>query len=118
MSVFLTTVSEWLSPMIASLKPLADVLAQEGAAFGGLCLFGLAILVVNILLLVWVAKDAQARGTSAGAWVVIVLLFGILGLLVYLVARPKGRLVACSNCGKNKPIADPICPHCGTRVIS
>jgi len=76
-----------------------------------------AILLLNIALLVWVIKDAQNRGASAGAWVFIVFLFGLLGLLAYLVARPQGKLVDCPNCGRKKPIRDQVCPHCGARVV-
>jgi len=97
----------------------STALAQNGDDFAaaGLCLVGLIFLAVNIAILVWVIKDAQARGTSAGAWLVVVLLFGILGLLVYLIARPKGKLVPCPECGRRKPITDSICPHCGKRVV-
>ena len=97
-----------------------SVLAQQGegeGAMAGLCIVGLIVLAVNIAILVWVIKDAQARGTSPGAWLVVVLLFGVLGLLAYLIARPKGKLVPCPECGKKKPIGDPICPHCGKRVV-
>ena len=76
---------------------------------------GLSLL-LNLVMLVWVAKDASERGTSAGAWLIIVFLFGFLGLLGYLVARPQGKLVECPHCGRKKPIRDQICPHCGRRV--
>lgn len=94
--------------------------SSSGGAAGGVtcCLVVIAIIVViNIALLVWLMKDAQARGTSAGAWVLVVLIFGIVGWLAYLIARPKGKLVPCPECGRQKPIVDPICPHCGRRVV-
>lgn len=75
----------------------------------------LAFFALNIALLVWVIKDANSRGTSAGAWLIIVLIFGILGLLAYLVARPQGRLINCPNCGMQRPITSLVCPHCGYR---
>lgn len=96
------------------------VLAQDGGdvfATSGLCIFGLLVVALNIALLYWVYKDAEKRGASAGAWLIVVFLFGLLGLLLYLIARPKGKLVACPHCGKQKPITDAICPHCGQRVI-
>jgi len=71
--------------------------------------------VINLLLLLWVARDAQKRGTTAGAWLLIVLLLGLPGLLIYLVARPQGRLEPCSNCGAQRPITAQVCPHCGSR---
>jgi uncharacterized protein YhhL (DUF1145 family) len=95
------------------------VLAQSEDTGGTVAICGILVvlLAINIALLVWVVKDAQNRGTSAGAWLVIVLLFGVLGLLAYLIARPKGKLVSCPECGKQKPITDAICPHCGKRVV-
>ncbi|NOZ71635.1 MAG: hypothetical protein GXP38_06940 [Chloroflexi bacterium] len=108
----LATVLSLLLPTIVSAQGGGDETA--GAAM--LCLVVLVILAINIAILVWVIKDAQARGTSAGAWTIIVILFGIFGLLAYLIARPKGRLVPCPECGRRKPITDVICPHCGKRV--
>lgn len=103
--------------VIQSLLMRTSVLAQDDALFGaGACGFLLLVLVLNIALLFWVYKDAEKRGASAGAWLIVVFLFGLLGLLLYLIARPKGKLVACPECGKMKPITDAICPHCGKRV--
>ena len=107
-----------LTTLLLLMLPTA-VFAQSDDAGGAVLCFGgiLVWLVINIAILVWVIRDAQSRGASAGAWVVIVILFGILGLLAYLVARPKGKLVPCPECGKQKPITDAICPHCGKRVV-
>jgi|SRR3972149_6612619 len=95
-------------------KPLND---NNGGLLGGSTLFICCalVLILNIALLAWVAKDANSRGTSAGAWLLIVLLFGLLGLLAYLVARPQGRLIACPNCSRQRPITSLVCPHCGYR---
>ena len=109
-----------LALCLSLLMPIG-VLAQssgEDTLFGGaICGFFLVMIVINILILVWVIKDADARGTSAGAWVVVVFLFGVFGLLAYMIARPNGKLVPCPQCGKKKPITDAICPHCGQRVV-
>lgn len=107
-------------PAMLFLAVNGTALAQddEGATVAGVSVWVCcgAILLLNLLILVWVVKDAQERGTSAGAWLMIVLIFGFLGLLAYLVARPQGKLVRCPNCGRNKPIRDQVCPHCGARV--
>jgi len=116
----LNTIARGLGMMaILSLLLPTTVFAQSGDSGGTVALCGVLIvlLVINIAILVWVVKDCQKRGASAGAWLVIVLLFGVLGLLAYLVARPKGKLVPYPECGKEKPITDPICPHCGKRVV-
>lgn len=103
--------------LLGLLAPMT-VLAQDGdGAVAALCIGFLIYMAINVAILVWVVKDAQARGTSPGAWLIIVLLFGLLGLLAYMIARPKGKLVSCPECGKKKPISDAICPHCGRRVV-
>lgn len=43
--------------------------------------------VVNILVAVWVFQDIRTRGTGSGIWIVIALLAGLLGALVYAVVR-------------------------------
>jgi len=44
-------------------------------------------LVVNILLSIWVYSDIRRRNTGSGIWIVVALLTGILGALVYAVVR-------------------------------
>jgi hypothetical protein len=45
------------------------------------------ILVVHILTAVWVYQDIKHRGCGSGIWIVIALLTGLLGTLVYAVVR-------------------------------
>jgi hypothetical protein len=72
------------------------------------------ILVLNIALLVWVARDAKARGMdSAVLWMVLVMLTGVLGLILYIFSRPQGNLIQCHICGNNRLQASAQCPHCG-----
>ena len=47
----------------------------------------LLCLVVHILVAVWVFQDIRTRGTGSGIWIVIALLAGLLGALVYAVVR-------------------------------
>jgi uncharacterized membrane protein YhaH (DUF805 family) len=74
----------------------ARVLAEPddfGYAFLALLIFGFFILiiiglfVVWILLAVWVYRDAKKRGMEATLWLLLVLLTGIIGLIVYLIVR-------------------------------
>ncbi|MFP5229346.1 MAG: bL32 family ribosomal protein [Acidobacteriota bacterium] len=89
------------------------------AAGCGLCgsfflLIFVAILALNIAILVWVARDAKARGLDNGIlWMLLVLFTGIVGLIVYLLARPQGNLVVCPNCGNKRLQAAVKCPSCG-----
>ncbi len=45
------------------------------------------ILIVHILAAVWVYQDIKQRGCGSGIWIVIALLTGLLGTLVYAVVR-------------------------------
>jgi uncharacterized membrane protein YhaH (DUF805 family) len=74
----------------------ARVLAEPddfGYAFLALLIFGFFILiiiglfVVWILLAVWVYRDAKKRGMEATLWLLLVLLTGFIGLIVYLIVR-------------------------------
>jgi uncharacterized membrane protein (DUF106 family) len=47
----------------------------------------LICLVVHILVAIWVFQDIRNRGTGSGIWIVITLLAGLLGALVYTVVR-------------------------------
>src|SRR5262249_21233074 len=104
------------------------VLAQRagddaGACAGcGMCggsmvvivLIPVVIFALNIALLVWVARDAKARGMdSAVLWMALVMFTGLVGLLIYVLSRPQGNVVPCPNCGNNRLQASAKCPHCG-----
>jgi uncharacterized membrane protein YhaH (DUF805 family) len=73
-----------------------------------------AIVVINVALLVWVARDAKARGMDGAAvWMLLVLVTGIFGLLIYVFSRPTGCLVNCISCQNRRLAAARTCPHCG-----
>ncbi|MFX1357169.1 MAG: hypothetical protein ACFFA8_07765 [Promethearchaeota archaeon] len=62
-----------------------------GGLFAGLWLMILIPViiyyVVAILLCVWVYKDAKKRDMNAAVWLVIVILTGCIGCIIYLVVR-------------------------------
>lgn len=67
---------------------------EEAAGFavlGGI--IGLACIaiwfILAIILMIWVYKDAEKRGSSGVLWLLIVLITGIIGLIIWLVVRPK-----------------------------
>ncbi len=95
----------------------SDDAAGAAAACGCFGIFGviiLAILALNIALLVWVARDAKARGMDNSVlWMVLVMLTGLLGLIIYLLSRPKGDKIACPSCGNQRLQVSVKCPHCG-----
>jgi hypothetical protein len=47
----------------------------------------LICLIVHILATVWVYQDVRKRKAGSGIWIVITLLAGLLGMLVYAVVR-------------------------------
>jgi len=50
-------------------------------------LFLLIFFVVNILVTVWVFTDIRARNHGSGIWIVVTLLTGLFGALIYTLAR-------------------------------
>lgn len=69
---------------------------------------------LNIALLVWVARDAKARGMdNAVLWMVLVMFTSLLGLLIYIFSRPQGEVEKCSSCGNNRLKGTAKCPYCG-----
>jgi hypothetical protein len=53
-------------------------------------LFGVLIVVfyiIGILIAVWVYKDAKKRDMNAAVWLLIVLLTGCCGCIIYLIVR-------------------------------
>lgn len=96
-------------------------LGPEGCAACGTCGGSIIILilipvvyfVVNIFLLVWVAKDAKNRGMDSPViWMILVFLFGLIPFIIYFFARPSGNIVQCAHCGNKKLEAMKTCPHC------
>jgi hypothetical protein len=87
------------------------------AACGCLGFFGsliIGIIALNIAILVWVARDAKARGMdSAVLWMILVMFTGLIGLVIYLFARPQGNVIPCSHCGNKRLQVSAKCPHCG-----
>ena len=56
-------------------------------ALGLLCLIPLVWFIVGILLCIWVYRDAERRGMNGVLWLIIVLIAGIIGLIIYLIVR-------------------------------
>lgn len=60
---------------------------------GGLCfVFWIAALVVAILLMIWIYKDAKSRGQNAILWLILTFFFGIIAVVVWLIIRPKEKI--------------------------
>jgi hypothetical protein len=89
-----------------------------GAACGSFLFIIVAIAILNIALLVWVARDAKNRGMgSAVGWVFLILFTGVIGWIIYLFSRPGGDLIICEHCHNKKLMVTRLCPHCGNPAL-
>jgi len=52
-------------------------------------IFAVVWFVIWLLVAIWVYKDAEKRGANGVLWLIVVVLLGIIGLIIYLVVRPK-----------------------------
>jgi hypothetical protein len=88
--------------------------AACGALGGAIILIPILFIALNIALLVWVARDAKSRGMdSAVLWMVLVMFTSIIGLVIYIFARPQGNLLQCNHCNNKRLQVSAKCPHCG-----
>ena len=55
---------------------------------GVFCIIPLVFFILWIFVLVWVYKDAEKRGKSGALWLIICLVGGIIGLVIWFVVRP------------------------------
>jgi len=106
------------SRVVLAQRPAGPNPGAACAACGGCGFLMIAIVVgiiaLHIALLVWVARDAKSRGMdSAVLWMVLVMLTGLIGLLIYIFSRPQGNLVQCASCHNKRLQASAQCPHCG-----
>ena len=49
---------------------------------------------------------------NAVVWMILVMVTSVVGLLIYVLSRPKGLLVKCASCGNTRLQASAKCPHC------
>ena len=101
-----------------------------------LSLLSIAFLILWIVVIVWVYRDAERRGMNGVLWALLVLIGNIIGLLIYLIIRsdnmpaprddtestssPGGldspATITCPNCQKPVGRDFAFCPLCGTRL--
>jgi Na+/H+-dicarboxylate symporter len=121
-----------LSSTVAAYDPYDDYYDYSDEAdlgflglSGIMCFIFLIPVIIGIILAIWVYKDAEKRGSSGILWLLIVLITGIIGLIIWLVVRPPigghpnqatggasaGR--TCPSCGRPIPMDASVCPYCG-----
>ncbi|MEP6822839.1 MAG: hypothetical protein ABI946_10865 [Chthoniobacterales bacterium] len=98
------------------MTPNTDTAGAAGALIGGTCgcIAALVGLAVWVFLVIWVYRDAKSRGMDNAVLLTIVTaVTGLLGVIIYLLMRPKGNLVPCPSCQKKRLEGSAKCPHCG-----
>jgi asparagine N-glycosylation enzyme membrane subunit Stt3 len=114
---FLALLSTLMVSRLLLAQNTNDNPAAGCAACGG-CGFFIILMVVGlaiaIALAIWVSRDAKARGMdNATLWVVLVIFLGLIGLVIYLIARPKGNIIQCPSCQGKRLQTSTKCPQCG-----
>jgi len=105
-----------------------DIAPEAGWLFGmtfALCIiFFVICFIIFIVIAIWVYKDAEKRGSNGTLWLIIVIITGIIGIIIWLIIRPPiggrpqertGRIELCLNCGRSIPFDAQICPYCGIK---
>ena len=95
-------------------KPVYTPTSDNSEALGVIIVlvFILVFIIITIYIIVWIAKDANSRGENGTLWGIVVFFLGLIGILIYFITRPKGKLAVCNHCGKNKLEILGQCPHC------
>ncbi len=84
--------------------------------------YGLQVLIAFLVASagsVWVYNDAKSRGVRdfyVFLWMTLTFFALIIGLPLYLLSRPKGRITGCPNCGGRLLESLDECPHCGAHA--
>ncbi len=58
------------------------------AYLGGSLVCGAIWFIIDILIMIYMYKDAKKRGKSGVLWLIIGFFLGILGLIIWLIVRP------------------------------
>ncbi|MCD6383721.1 MAG: PLDc N-terminal domain-containing protein [Thermoplasmata archaeon] len=59
----------------------------EGVFMFSMCFGYIILIVIWIVVAVWVYRDAESRGMEGVLWLIVVLVAGIIGLIIYLIIR-------------------------------
>ena len=59
-----------------------------GFLVGACCYLYFFFLIIWILIGIWVYKDAERRGKSGALWLLIVIILGLIGIIIWLIIRP------------------------------
>ena len=107
--------------IICPLTTMASAQYPNGICFAlflglsSIYIFVIVWYVLWLLVAVWVYKDAKKRDKSGILWVIIVILLGVIGFIIWLIVRGEVPTSGkkCSNCGRPLPMDARVCPYCG-----
>ena len=132
-----------IPPPVVDLLGFVRLLPLQFEYLGLFCCWVIGWLVLWLLVGIWVYRDAESRGMSGVLWLLVVLVAGIIGIIIYLVVRtdrPSGGYPSapqpgyypptpvyrppiagpssrtCRSCGGPLPIAASFCPTCGGKT--
>ncbi|KYK28610.1 MAG: hypothetical protein AYK23_00035 [Candidatus Proteinoplasmatales archaeon SG8-5] len=78
----------------------------------------LVFLFPNLVLAIWTYFDCVNRGAAeksalrVALWFIVVWAIPLLGIIIYIAFRPKGKLLTCATCKRKVLKTLPKCPHC------
>lgn len=89
--------------------------------------FSIGLLILWIVVIIWVYRDAERRGMNGLLWALLVLIGNLIGLLIYLIVRTDTVATSgvsqktqttqpCPNCQELVGLNFAYCPHCGTKL--
>ncbi len=132
--------SSRLSPLIiapfgifSSMKHLVDGPDWDHFHFGpgwmrftSLSILSFLFLIIWIVVIVWVYRDAERRGMNGVLWALLVFIGNLVGLLIYLILRSDNARasraepppLSCPKCQKMVSAGFAYCPHCGSPMQS
>ena len=74
-----------LAPILQTTTP--DFM--PGICAGSLCLVGILPFIIWIIIGIWMYKDAKKRDENAVLWLIVGLVAGLIGLIIWFVVRPS-----------------------------
>ena len=93
---------------------------------GVVCFAVLIVWIIFIAIAIWIYKDAEKRGKSGALWLILVIITGIIGIIIWFIVRPPiggepgqartaGSDRRCPNCGRTIPMDARACPYCANK---
>ena len=98
-----------------------------GLGIGLICFLPIVVFIIAIAIGVWIYRDAEKRGKNGTLWLLVGLIGGLIGLIIWLIVRPpeitaeqrqaKSRDTRrhCPDCKQTIPFDANVCPYCNKK---